>query len=669
MRITTYTNLFVNVHAGSTDYQVRAYEGVPVELDVSAELNNTEFYLRSAPWLQDLGDLSGLYLGQFEGSPLKRVRRLLIGSSVTGYCNTNFTQASFDNCLKLETLNLGGLINAKRSFDFSPNLYLKELYTRGSGVTGVTFARRGRLERAKLNAVKSLAMQELYRLTELTMPTFRELTSLRIGGCDAVDTAAMVTQAQGLTHVRLTGVEWSMEDASVLRRLAACRGWDDDGRETPTAVVTGSCHIQKLTQEDLDALTVAFNQLEITYGAIVPSYSVTFQNWDGSSLKRIDGTDAVFRVAEGGYVLDPVSTGLMVTPTRESDAEYHYTYAGWDTSLQNVTEDRIIRAVYTPSDRYYRVTWWADAAETKVNQEEQIIAHGASVYLGPDPVEDGKVWIGWDKTADDVVCDLDIHPVLLTPVLPTVVPEEFDYLYSDDPDDISAYTLAEFVGILESGRAKTYFQLGDRIKMVIPKNDAIADGVIVLRAVDYNHFRLADGSGDLAGVVFDMVGVMNQMSRMNPQHTTTGGWAATELRAKLNEQYFPVLPLHWQRLIRPVTVWSTVGDSSTEIASSADRLFLLSASETGWKLGAPYSYEVDPDAENERMPVFTDTAAAMKRQINGEGSVTCSYWTRSPDFSNGTRFIEADGSTPAYAPSAGSAFYVSWACCMGGMCQ
>lgn len=669
MRITTYTNLFVNVHAGSTDYQVRAYEGVPVELDVSAELNNTEFYLRSAPWLQDLGDLSGLYLGQFEGSPLKRVRRLLIGSSVTGYCNTNFTQASFDNCLKLETLNLGGLINAKRSFDFSPNLYLKELYTRGSGVTGVTLARRGRLETAKLNALKSLAMQELYRLTELTMPTFRELTSLRIGGCEAVDTAAMVTQAQGLTHVRLTGVEWSMEDASVLRRLAACRGWDDDGRETPTAVVTGRCHIQKLTQEDLDALTVAFNQLEITYGAIVPSYSVTFQNWDGSSLKRIDGTDAVFRVAEGGHVPDPISTGLLDTPTRESDAEYHYSYIGWDSSLQNVTEDRIIRAVYTPSDRYYRVTWWADAAETKVNQEEQIIAHGASVYLGPDPVEDGKVWIGWDKTADDVVCDLDIHPVLLTPVLPTVVPEEFDYLYSDDPDDISAYTLAEFVGILESGRAKTYFQLGDRIKMVIPKNDAIADGVIVLRAVDYNHFRLADGSGDLAGVVFDMVGVMNQMSRMNPQHTTTGGWDATELRAKLNEQYFPVLPLHWQRLIRPVTVWSTVGDSSTEIVSSADRLFLLSASETGWKLGAPYSYEVDPDAENERMPVFTDTAAAMKRQINGEGSVTCSYWTRSPDFSNGTRFIEADGSTPAYAPSAGVAFYVSWACCMGGMCQ
>lgn len=98
--ITTYTNMYINILAGSTPYKVRAYAGVPVQIDMSAHLNNTEMYFRQAEWIQDFGDLSGLYLGQFEASNLKRVRKLLIGSSVAGYYNTNFTQAGFANCVK-----------------------------------------------------------------------------------------------------------------------------------------------------------------------------------------------------------------------------------------------------------------------------------------------------------------------------------------------------------------------------------------------------------------------------------------------------------------------------------------------------------------------------------------------------------------------------------------
>lgn len=663
--VTTYTNLFVNVHAGSTDYQVRAYEGVPVELDVSAELNNTEFYFRSAQWLQDLGDLSGLYLGQFEGSPLKRVRRLLIGSDKSGYYNTNFTQASFDNCVKLEELNLGGLTNAKRSFDFSPNLYLKNLYTRGSGVTGVTFARRGRLQTARLNAVKSLAMQDLHRLEEFSMPTYADLTSLRIGGCAAVDTAAMVTDAQALTHVRLTDVDWNMADASVLLKLTGCRGWDDDGREADTAVLTGKAYVEKLSREELDAVNAAFPQLELSYGSIVLSFSVTFCNWDGSTLKLKDGSDAAFRVAEGGTVRDPVSAGLMDAPQRPSDVEKHYTYGGWDTSLRNVTEDRIIKAVHIPSDRYYRVTWWADTAETKANQEEQIIAHGTSVYTGGEPAEDGKLWLGWDKSADNVVCDLDIHPVFVTPVLPEVIPGQFDYLYSDDPTDDSAYTLAEFAGILEQGRAKTYFQVGDRIK-IVPHTEVFADSTIELRVEGFNHFRLADGSG-FAGVVFGMVGIMNAKHRMNAEATNIGGWPETEMRAFLNDTIFPALPIQWKKLIRQVEVRSSAGGTKPDIVTSKDHLTLYALAEIGIdQTVVPYCNEIDPDAEQNAFAAYTDNESRCKGMYNGTGTRGI-YYFRSPNAGSANQFRAWDG---YYAPSfpAASEHYITWLCCMGVEC-
>ncbi|MBQ6255627.1 MAG: hypothetical protein IJJ60_03475, partial [Clostridia bacterium] len=110
-----------------------------------------------------------LYGARVGAEPLFYVRMvivwLLIGSSVAGYYNTNFTQASFDNCKGLRELNLGGLINARRAFDFSPNIYLTTLYTKGSGVTGVTFARNGRAVTVQLNAVASLVMRGLGLLT------------------------------------------------------------------------------------------------------------------------------------------------------------------------------------------------------------------------------------------------------------------------------------------------------------------------------------------------------------------------------------------------------------------------------------------------------------------------------------------------------------------------
>jgi hypothetical protein len=254
--------------------------------------------------------------------------------------------------------------------------------------------------------------------------------------------------------------------------------------------------------------------------------------------------------------------------------------------------------------------------------------------------------------------------LFLLPKLPETAVEQFDYLYSDDPDDNSAYTLAEFAGILELGRAKDSFQIGDRIKMVVPRNDTFTDTVFVLMVADFNHFPLADGTG-FAGVVFSMVGVMNQMSWMNPSHTTTGGWAASELRGKLNGGYYTAFPRRWQALIREVTVLSTIGDNSAEVEGCVDRLFLLSNAEIGQNTGAPYSYEIDGGAENKMMPAYPDLQSRYKKALNGEGDNNCKYWTRSPEFEDKTCFKYGPGQIPSYGNFAGSSFYVSFAFCMG----
>ena len=76
---------------------------------------------------------------------------------------------------------------------------------------------------------------------------------------------------------------------------------------------------------------------------------VTFMSYDGLTEY---GKKAV---ADGDDCADPIARGIFDTPTRESDAQYDYTFGGWATeangeanvdALKAVTEDRVVYAVF-----------------------------------------------------------------------------------------------------------------------------------------------------------------------------------------------------------------------------------------------------------------------------------------------------------------------------------
>ena len=111
-----------------------------------------------------------------------------------------------------------------------------------------------------------------------------------------------------------------------------------------------------------------------------------------------------------------------------------------------------------------------------------------------------------------------------------------------------------------------------------------------MRVIGYNHYKLSDGSGEFAGVVFDMVGVMNAKQPMLDVLNDTdiaiyGGWPITYLRSYLNDIVYPELPQNWKTLIKEVEVLSSIGDTKADISSSSNKLFLLSVRE----LGAQYT--------------------------------------------------------------------------------
>ena len=199
------------------------------------------------------------------------------------------------------------------------------------------------------------------------------------------------------------------------------------------------------------------------------------------------------------------------------------------------------------------------------------------------------------------------------------------------------YTLAEFYGIISTGNAKNYFNVGDKVK-IVPTTTAFKDKEIILQVYGFNHFKLADGSGEFAPVVFGMVGLMNATYQMNSSNTNVGGWDATKMRTYLNETVFPALPRQWQAMIKTVQVLASEGDTSATIVTSEDNLFLFSQAEVGFSTKeVPYSNEVDPDAEQVTFSLFTDNASRIKKTYNGTGSAAY-WWLRSPLASSSTNF-------------------------------
>ena len=656
LTLTAYSDMYLVVMYGNGGtVTVRAKRNVPTTIHCPTDsLGDTETYIFTASNLTAISSLAGMKPKFVLATTAKRLQELIIGSGETGYRNLNLNQVGVGNNRMLRLLDLRGCPELKTALDLSGLTSLQRFLASGSGLTGVSFARGCPLTEIRLPAVTSLTALELKEVTEFLMDP-AGLTLLRVEDCPGIDTLAICKGAAGLERGRITGADWTDTDASTLLRLAGLTGYDGQGKPADRFVLTGRAHVEAITQLQIDAIREAFPELELSYDAIVESVTVTFQNWDGTVLN----TQVI---PKGGNAVNPVTAGLIPKPTRPSDVEHLYENIGWDRSFAKVTEDTVVTAVYTASNRFYRVTYWADMARSERLQEETVVAHGESPYKGEDLPDGEKLWMGWDQEAVDVVTDMDICPVFITPKLPDSVPEKFDYLYSDDPADDSALTLEEFAGVVLNGQAKTYFQIGDRIKLV-PKTTVFADEEIVLRLEAYRHFRLADGSGEFAGTTWGMVGVMNADHRMNATNTNAGGWAATEMRDFLNETVFPELPVWFRKLCRTVQVRSSIGETKASIAISEDKLMLYSFSEQHGRTDVPYCDEVDPEAEEMRFPLATDLAAITKYRYNGAGAVA-SYVYRSPNAAYNTKYILKYGNGNFNTAYAYEASGVSWLCCM-----
>ena len=100
---------------------------------------------------------------------------------------------------------------------------------------------------------------------------------------------------------------------------------------------------------------------EVTYRAAftvtINQYTVTFKNDDGTVLES--------KLWDYGSTPEYDTSGL----TKESTAEYTYTFAGWSPEVENVTGNAEYTATYSAVKNTYTVTWIIDGDETEETYE------------------------------------------------------------------------------------------------------------------------------------------------------------------------------------------------------------------------------------------------------------------------------------------------------------
>ena len=332
---------------------------------------------------------------------------------------------------------------------------------------------------------------------------------------------------------------------------------------------------------------------------------VTFMSYDGSVEY---GKKAV---ATGDDCADPIARGVFDTPTRESTAQYSYTFSGWATvpnggkdanALKAVNEDRTVYANYVSAVRYYTITFYDSDGTTVLTTKS--VAYGSVPSYTPE--KDGSSFIGWS---------------------PELVAVTGNASYSAQWEERVTFangSWADIAQISEEGRASEYFNVGDTRTLRFGSAD------ITLAIAGFNHDDLADGSGK-AGMT---IVTMNVSPLTKNWHWSDGSYCLYD-KCDLSQKYLPEwfnsnsyipkeLRTHIKSVNKEYDTSSEMGNASLGVLSC--NLFVLSLTELG---GKPYNTS-NTSVLGKRYALFPELSATNTAPTaNKAGTSTkVNYWIR-----------------------------------------
>lgn len=397
IHLTPYSYMYLNVKYGTANpISVRAVPGTEYIIPYDGTIADiVDVY--SAPYIQSVGDLSPCYIQSGDFSKASRLKELVLGNATVGYDNPGFTTLGLGANKLLQILNIENVSGLTQSLNMSALNNLKELYAHGSNIGGVTFASGGNIQIAELPAISSITAKNLSYLTNLDIESHDKLTSLTIENCDTIDIVNIFNLAPNINRVRITGINWNLENADLLAKIYKMSGIDKNGYNVSQSVLAGYVHVPVMREQLLADYHAAWPDLEITYDILINQFAVTFVNDDGTILD-------IQYVDKGEKPVDPLTRAdnPISTPLKESTVSTDFTFAGWDTVFTNVFANQVITAIYSESLRKYTIKYVSKGTalqETTREYGSTVFYHGDTpTYTAEESAYKYYLFTGWDQS-------------------------------------------------------------------------------------------------------------------------------------------------------------------------------------------------------------------------------------------------------------------------------
>jgi len=161
----------------------------------------------------------------------------------------------------------------------------------------------------------------------------------------------------------------------------------------------------------------------------------------------------------------------------------------------------------------------------------------------------------------------------------------------------------------------------------------------------FRGYYTSDAEAKRAPLTFLASNLLGINASYSKQSNTDGGWATSTLNKKLNTRLYKAISPLWKILIKPVKVYSSIGNKSIETSMSSCYFYI------------PSVYEINSNFSTE--PYINETNAPIsymvsddirKRSKMSTPDIFEGYWTRSPntEYSNYLYCVNEAGSVSGY---------------------
>jgi len=453
--IKPYSDMYCRIKYGSSlsgPFRLTANEEKTFGDGIAITANDTETQIFGASEITDLGDLSPLYCQRCYISAATKLTRLQLGNRTKGYYNNNLTELDFGSNTLLKYVDISNCSGLTGSIDISACPNIEEVYAHGTKISSVSLPAAGYLQKLYLpETLVDFTLKNQHKITTENVIIGSEdaincsnITKLTIANCPNLDATSIFRAClnsdltTNLTNVYITGIDWTINDWSDLRKLYApkassieagdyyvgengnywkksyaegisdtdtgivsdagtgygLKGLDLQGNSIDYLNIVGKCTInQDMSGENMAELAKYLPYVEFVIGEEYKLTSVvTFKDNSGNTLH--------VETIETNYTKDitcPDPTeNVLEIPTRESTLVYDYVFAGWSRNnsynalpqadaLINILGNRTLYPAFTSILRKYPVEFYNQ--ETFLERIENVPFYDTAVYSGEEPLK------------------------------------------------------------------------------------------------------------------------------------------------------------------------------------------------------------------------------------------------------------------------------------------